>query len=116
MLITFLKSKIAHATITEAELYYEGSITIDKDLLNAAGIVAGEKVEVLNINTGSRIETYAIAGKPGSGVICLNGPAARSGAVGDKVIVLSYGIIEQNDAKNYKAKIVFLDDKNRIRK
>jgi aspartate 1-decarboxylase len=116
MLITFLKSKITHATITQAELYYEGSITIDEDLLKAVGLIPGEKVEVLNINTGSRIETYAIAGKPGSGVICLNGPAARSGTVGDKIIILSYGIMDQNDAKNFKAKIIHLDDKNKIKK
>ena len=116
MLITFLKSKIAHATITEAELYYEGSITIDENLLEAVGIISGEKVEVLNINTGSRIETYAIAGKSGSGVICLNGPAARSGAVGDKVIILSYGLLEQNDAKNFKTKIIQVDEKNKLKK
>jgi aspartate 1-decarboxylase len=116
MFITFLKSKIAHATITQAELYYEGSITIDESLLKAVGIIPNEKVEVLNINTGSRIETYAIAGKSGSGVICLNGPAARSGNVGDKVIVLSYGIMEQSDAANFKAKLIQVDEKNRIRK
>jgi len=73
-------------------------------------------VEVLNVNTGSRIETYAIAGKNGSGIVCLNGPAARSGAVGDEVIVLSYGIMEQSDAANFKAKIIKVDDKNQIRK
>ncbi len=116
MFITFLKSKIAHATITQAELYYEGSITIDEDLLRAVGIIPGEKVEVLNINTGSRIETYAISGKSGSGVICLNGPAARSGTVGDKVIVLSYGLMEQSEAKNFKTKIVYVDEKNRMKK
>jgi len=116
MFITFLKSKIAHARITQAELYYEGSITIDENLLKSAGIIPGEKVEVLNVNTGSRIETYAIAGKNGSGIVCLNGPAARSGAVGDEVIVLSYGIMEQSDAANFKAKIIKVDDKNQIRK
>lgn len=116
MFITFLKSKIAHATITQAELYYEGSITIDEDLLKAVGLIPGEKVEVLNINTGSRIETYAISGKRGSGVICLNGPAARSGTVGDKVIILSYGIMEQSAAQTFKTKIIHVDDKNRIEK
>jgi len=116
MFITFLKSKIAHATITQAELYYEGSITIDEDLLNAVGIIPNEKVEVLNVNNGSRIETYAIAGKSGSGVICLNGPAARSGTVGDKIMILSYGIMDQNDARNFKIKIVKVDEKNRVKK
>lgn len=116
MLITFLKSKITHATITQAELYYEGSITIDEDLLKSVGILPGEKVEILNINTGSRIETYAIAGKPASGVMCLNGPAARSGSAGDKIIILSYGMMEQNDAHNFKPKVIHLDDKNKIKK
>ncbi|MBF0619817.1 MAG: aspartate 1-decarboxylase, partial [Candidatus Omnitrophica bacterium] len=86
MYLTFCKSKIGHATITQAELYYEGSITIDENLINAVGIIPGEKVEVLNINNGARLETYVIAGKAGSGQICLNGPAARQGHVGDKLI------------------------------
>ena len=116
MLITFCKSKIAHGHITEAQLYYEGSITIDEALLKAANILPGEKVEVLNVNNGSRIETYAIAGKSGSGQICLNGPAARCGFVGDKVIILSYALLEPKEAKNFKTKIIYLDEKNRIRK
>ena len=116
MLLTFCKSKIAHGCISEAQLYYEGSITIDEDLLKAVNILPGEKVEVLNINNGSRIETYAIAGKAGSGQICLNGPAARCGFVGDKVIILSYALLEPKEAKNFKTKIVYLDEKNRIRK
>lgn len=115
MLITFCKSKIAHARITEAELYYEGSITIDEKLLAAVDILPGEKVEVLNLNNGERLETYAIAGKAGSGQICLNGPAARRGCIGDKVIVLSYALLDVHDARNYKTKVIYLDDKNQIR-
>ncbi len=116
MLITFCKSKIAHGTVTESQLYYEGSITIDESLLKAVHILPGEKVEVLNVNNGSRIETYAIAGKAGSGHICLNGPAARCGFVGDNVIILSYALLEPKEAKDFKTKIIYLDEKNRIRK
>lgn len=116
MFISFCKSKIAHGTITQAELYYEGSVTVDETLLKAVDIIPGEKVEILNINNGSRIETYAIAGKAGSGQICLNGPAARCGCVGDKIIILSYAFMEPNEAKKAKTKIVYLDDKNRVRK
>ncbi len=115
MLIQFCKSKLAHGRITEAQLYYEGSITIDEKLLKAAQIVPGEKVEVLNINNGSRLETYAIAAKAGSGEICLNGPAARLGCIGDQVIILSYALIHVKDAKRYKTKIVYLDDNNKIK-
>jgi len=115
MLITVCKSKIAHATITEAELYYEGSITIDENILKAVNIISGEKVEILNLNNGTRIETYVIAGKAGSGRVCLNGPAARSGVVGDKIIILSYGMLEASEAKKFKAKIVYLDDDNKIK-
>ena len=116
MLITFCKSKIAHATITEAQLYYEGSITVDEDLLKAVDIIPGEKVEILNVNNGSRVETYTIAGQKGSGQICLNGPAARCGFVGDKIIVLSYALVDKNDARECKTKTIYLDEKNHIRK
>jgi len=116
MLITFCKSKLAHGHVTEAELYYEGSITVDADLLKEVNILPGEKVEVLNLYNGSRIETYAIAGKPGSGQICLNGPAARCGCVGDRVIILSYALMEPEEAKTQKTKVAYLDEKNRIRK
>ncbi len=115
MLIHFCKSKIAYGRITQAELYYEGSITIDEQLLNAVGIMPGEKVEVLNINNGSRIETYAIAGERDSGVICLNGPAAHSGAVGDQVIILSYGLMTPGEAEDFQTRIIHLDEKNRVR-
>ena len=116
MLIEVLKSKIGHATITQAELHYEGSITIDADILKAAGIIPGEKVHVLNENTGDRLETYVIAGNPASGVICLNGPAARQGFVGDRLIILSYGLLEIAQAKSLAPKIVYLDSKNKIKK
>ncbi len=116
MLIEVLKSKIGHAAITQAELHYEGSITIDADILKAAGIIPGEKVHVLNENTGNRLETYVIAGKSGSGVICLNGPAARHGFVGDLLIILSYALMEQDEARKLGPKIVYLDPNNRIKK
>lgn len=116
MLIQFCKSKIAHATVTEAELHYEGSITIDATLLKSVGLIPGERVEVLNINNGSRFDTYVIGGKAGSGVICLNGPAARLGVVGDRVIILSYAYMTPKEAKTAKLRTVHVDAKNRIKK
>lgn len=116
MLIHFCKSKLAHGRITEAQLHYEGSITIDSDLLKAANIVPGEKVEVLNVNNGNRFETYAITAPAGSGEICLNGPAARLGLVGDQVIILTYCLLTPEEAQKSKIKVVQLDEKNRIRK
>lgn len=115
MLIQFCKSKIANARVTEAQLYYEGSITIDGDLLKEVDIIPGEKVEVLNINNGVRIETYAIAGQSGSGQICLNGPAARLGFVGDQLIILSYGFFEPKEAKIFKTKVICLDESNKVK-
>ena len=115
MLLHFCKAKIAHACVTDAQLYYEGSITIDEKILKAVDIIPGEKVEVLNINNGSRIETYVIAGGAGSGEIRLNGPAARSGVVGDRLIILSYALMEEPEARKYKTKIVTLDDRNKIK-
>lgn len=115
MLIEVLKSKIGHATVTNAQLYYEGSITIDDDVIKAAQMVPGEKVHVLNENTGSRLETYVIAGKPGSGEICLNGPAARQGCVGDRLIILSYGLVEVAEAKHVVPTIVYCDQNNRVK-
>lgn len=116
MFIEVLKSKIGHATVTQAELKYEGSITIDADVTKAVGIIPGEKVHVLNENTGSRLETYVIAGKPGSGEICLNGPAARQGYVGDRLIILSYAQAELAEAKRLQPQIVYLDSRNKIKK
>ncbi|MDP8212470.1 MAG: aspartate 1-decarboxylase [Candidatus Zapsychrus exili] len=115
MLIQFCKSKIAHGFITESELLYEGSITVDETLLAAVGIIPGEKVEVLNINNGNRFQTYTIAGKSGSGQICLNGPAARQGLVGDQIIILSYCLVDPKEAVDIKPKIIHLDDKNKIK-
>lgn len=114
MLRTVLKSKIHRAHVTEANLYYEGSITIDSDLMKKADIIEGEKVEVLNLNNGQRIETYAISGKAGTGVICLNGPAARASCVGDEVIIISYVLIEENESKTIKPKIIKVDERNHI--
>ncbi|MEK6564061.1 MAG: aspartate 1-decarboxylase [Candidatus Omnitrophota bacterium] len=114
MLRIMLKSKIHRVRVTEANLQYKGSITIDKKLLDKADILPGEKVEVLNLHNGTRQETYAIEGRPGSGVVCLNGPAARHACVGDILVVLAYGMIEDKDAKKLKPKVVFVDEKNRI--
>jgi len=115
MLRTILKSKIHRATVTEANLYYEGSITIDKKLLEAADILDGEKVEVLNLHNGHRLETYAINGEAGSGVICLNGPAARGACKGDQVVIVTYVQVEDQEAKSIKAKIIKVDEHNRIK-
>jgi aspartate 1-decarboxylase len=111
-----LKSKIHGVTVTESELYYEGSITVDKDLLKAADILPYEKVQVLNFNTGSRIDTYTIEGPSGSGTICLNGPAARLGTIGDEVIIVSYVQLTDEEASKFKPKIVLVDQKNKITK
>lgn len=109
-----LKSKIHRVTVTQAELYYEGSITVDKDLLQAADILPYEKVQVLNFNNGSRLDTYAIEGTSGSGTICLNGPAARFGSVGDEIIIVSYFHLPDEAAKKHKPKVVLVDKKNKI--
>lgn len=110
------KSKIHRATVTDANLQYEGSITIDVRLLEAADILPYEMVQVLNINTGDRFETYAIPGKRGKGDICLNGAAARLGEPGDKVIILSVVDVEESVVRQFKPKMVFVDSKNRISK
>ena len=116
MLRTILKSKIHRARVTEVQLYYPGSIVIDCSLMKVADILEGEKVEVLNLSTGARIETYAISGKENSGVICLNGPAARSGYVGDEIIVLSYCLADEREAAKLKPKVVFVDADNHLKK
>jgi aspartate 1-decarboxylase len=108
------KSKIHRATITEANLSYEGSLTIDEELMKAADILPFEQVSVVNVNNGERFETYAIVGVPGSGTICLNGAAARKGHVGDLVIIISYGIFAQNELANYHPQIVHVDERNAI--
>lgn len=113
---TMLKSKIHRATITEADLNYDGSLTIDQDLLDAAGIIPFERVKVYNINNGERFDTYAIKGEQGSGVIGLNGAAARKGHVGDLIIIVTYAQYEESELKNFAPKIVLCDEKNGIRK
>ena len=115
MFLHFCKAKIAHARVTEAQLYYEGSITVDEKILKAVDIIPGEKVEILNVNNGARLETYVIAGGAGSGQICLNGPAARCGFVGDQLIILSYALMEESLARTFKTKVVYLDDHNKIK-
>lgn len=114
MQIEVLKSKIHRVRVTQADLDYIGSITLDEDLMDAAGIIENEKVHVLNINNGERLETYVIKGARGSGVVCLNGPAARKALVGDIVIVVSYAIMPFDDAKKYKPKLVFPNVNNKI--
>ena len=111
---TMLKCKIHRATITQAELDYVGSITIDTSLMQAADLWEYEKVQVVNINTGDRLETYVIAGAPGSGQICLNGAAARCAQVGDKVIIMAYASMSDEEARQHKPTVVFMNDDNRI--
>lgn len=114
MQIQLLKSKIHRITITEANLNYVGSITIDEDLMDAANLIENEKVQVVNVNNGSRLETYVIKGGRGTGVCCLNGPAARQGAEGDIVIVISYAIMDFEEAKKFKPSIVFPTAGNKL--
>jgi aspartate 1-decarboxylase len=114
MLREMCKAKIHSATVTEADLNYTGSITIDKTLLQELDILHYERVQVLNINNGSRIETYVIEGEPDSGIICLNGAAARWAVPGDKVIIIAYCLVDDTQARNWKPKIVVLDEKNKI--
>jgi aspartate 1-decarboxylase len=114
MQIQILKSKIHRAVITEANLNYVGSLTIDEDLMDAANMIEHEKIQVVNVNNGERIETYIIKGPRGSGVMCLNGPAARKGAEGDIVIVISYALMDFEEAKKFKPTIVFPKDGNRL--
>ncbi len=109
------KSKIHTATVTGLELYYEGSITIDRDLLDEADILPGEQVQVVNLNNGNRLITYTISGKRGSGAIELNGPAARTAAIGDKVIIISYGNYDEAEAQALEPVVVFVDENNRAR-
>lgn len=114
MQINILKSKIHRATVTEANLNYVGSITIDKKLMDNANIIEYEKIQVVNVNNGSRLETYVIAGESGSGVVCLNGAAARYAQPGDKVILMTYGQMDDCEAREYKPTVVFVNDDNSI--
>ena len=109
MHIEVVKSKIHKVTITEANLQYVGSITIDEDLMDAANIIENEKVQIVNINNGERLETYVIKGERGSRAICLNGPAARKAAVGDVVIIISYALLDFEEAKSFKPTLIFPD-------
>lgn len=112
MLVTMFHGKIHRATVTEANLNYMGSITIDEDLLDAAGILPGELVQIVNNNNGARLETYTIPGKRGSGVICLNGAAARMTQVGDIVIIMGYAQMTLEEAKSFVPKVVMVDEHN----
>jgi aspartate 1-decarboxylase len=114
MIISVLKSKIHRAVITEANLNYVGSLTLDEDLMDAANFIENEKVQIVNVNNGERIETYLIKGKRGSGVCCLNGPAARRGATGDIVIIISYCSLPFDEAKTFKPWLVFPKDGNKL--
>ena len=114
MYIAMLKSKIHRVTVTQSELNYVGSITIDKALMDAAGLVEYEKVQVVDIDNGARIETYVITGKENSGCICLNGAAARCVQVGDKVIIMAYAQLTQDEAASHHPDVVFVNDKNQI--
>lgn len=114
MIYTMMHGKIHRATVTEANLSYVGSITIDEDLLDAAGILPGEKVQIVNNNNGARLETYTIPGKRGSGVICLNGAAARCALEGDIVIIIAYAQMDEKEAKALEPKVVLVDKRNHI--
>lgn len=115
MNIEIVKSKIHRVTVTEADLQYVGSITIDEDLMNAANLIENEKVQVVNINNGERLETYVITGERGTGQICMNGPAARKAAIGDIIIIISYASMDFEEAKNHEPILVFPDtDTNKL--
>src|SRR3984893_13328973 len=114
MEIEILKSKVHRVVITEANLNYVGSLTLDEDLMDAANMIENEKIQVVNVNNGERIETYIIKGKRGSGTVCLNGPAARKGAAGDIVIVISYTTMDFEEAKKFKPWVIFPGEDNKI--
>ena len=113
MLLQMYKAKISNARITATELHYEGSITIDEKIIKSVGILPGERVQVVNLNNGNRLETYVIAGK--SGEICLNGPAAHKGKVGDVVHIIAYAFMEPKEAKTFKPKLIKVNERNRIK-
>ena len=115
MILNLLKAKIHCATVTEANLQYMGSITIDEALMDAAGILANERVQITDNNNGARLETYVIPGERGSGVICLNGAAARCVQPGDIVIIMAYAFMEEAEAKSYQPKVVMVNEKNEVR-
>ena len=114
MTLELLKGKIHRATVVQAELDYVGSITVDEALLEAAGILEYEKVQIVDVNNGSRFETYTISGQRGSGMICLNGAAARCVSTGDKIIIMAYGQSTPDEAKEHKPAVVFVDEENKV--
>lgn len=114
MYLHIFRSKIHRATVTEANLNYVGSITIDESLMEAADILAHEKVQIVNVNNGERFETYVIKGERGSGQICLNGPAARKVAVGDKIIIITYALMTYEEAKSHSPKVVYPNENNAL--
>ena len=116
MTITMLKAKIHRATVTQAELDYVGRITVDMDLLEQAGILEYEKVQIVDVNNGSRFETYTIAGERGSGVMCLNGAAARMVQTGDKIILMAYAQVTPEEASELRPTVLFVDEKNKVTK
>ncbi len=115
MQIQVLKSKIHRVRVTQADLNYIGSVTIDQNLMDAAGLIEHEKVQIVNVNNGERLETYVIKGKRGTGTICLNGPAARKVELGDIVIIISYALMEFEAAKKFKPTIIFPNEKNKLK-
>ena len=114
MQIQILKSKIHRAVITEANLHYVGSLTLDEDMMDASNIIENEKVQVVNVNNGERLETYVITGKRGSGICCLNGPAARRGMTGDVIVIISYALMDFEKAKDFKPWLVFPKEGNKV--
>ena len=114
MQIQIMKSKIHRAVITEANLHYVGSLTLDEDMMDAANIIENEKVQVVNVNNGERLETYVITGKRGSGICCLNGPAARRGMTGDVIVIISYALMDFEKAKDFKPWLVFPKEGNKV--
>ena len=111
-----LRSKLHRLTVTERRIDYEGSLTIDSDLLRAADVISGEKVQVVDVNNGQRFETYIMEGKAGSGVVCANGGAARLVEVGDTIIVIAYGVVTEEEIGSFKPKVILVDERNRIKK
>jgi aspartate 1-decarboxylase len=114
MLLNMYKAKISNARITATELHYEGSITIDEKLINKVDILPGERVQVVNLTNGNRFETYVIVGKAGSGEICLNGPAAHKGKIGESIHIIAYALMEPKEAKTFKPKVIKVNEHNRI--
>lgn len=114
MLFNMFKGKLHRATVTQADINYVGSITIDSALMEKSGILPGEKVQIVNLNNGERFETYTIKGEPDSGIICINGAAARLVQVGDKVIIIAYALMDENEAKTFQPNVLVLDEKNRV--